>query len=1045
MVEPDANARDSIANASPPTQDYTPEPELGAPFTSVSEQPGTRIGPYTLIEAIGEGGMGSVFRAEQTEPVKRMVALKLIKAGMDTRHVLARFEAERQALALMDHPNIAKVLDAGATAAGRPYFVMELVQGIPLTQFCDQQGLTSRQRLELFIPVCQAIQHAHQKGIIHRDIKPSNVLVTQYDGKPVPKVIDFGIAKATAGEMADGATFTNIGNIVGTPEYMSPEQAMPGQSDIDTRSDVYALGVLLYELFTGSTPHDRARLRKAALLEVLRVIRDEEPPRPSTRLSSSDALPSIAANRRTDPARLTRLMRGDLDWVVMKALEKDRERRYASASGFAADLQRYLDDEPVSAGPPSQLYRLKKLVRRNKGAVTAAAMVVFALVAGIVGTSIGMIRADRARTAAAQQSNRAQTIANFMTATLNGAGPAVAKGRDAKLLKDLLDDASARINSGQLKDDPEAEIELRCTIGNVCRALSEFAAAEDHLRRATVLAQAHWGPTATKTDLVHLDLARVLVLRGRYGEAKTIAESIATFCDAHGDSESERSAEAWSLLGSASYNEAGGINARSENAHQRSLAIRRKINPAGSPALGRATNDLGFCLRERGAYAEAEPLCREALAISRSVHGPLHPETIFIANSMADVLHGLHRLDDMEQLMRATLRDAETVFGPTHRNVADVLWRLGNALYSKDDVKAAEPLHARCLEIRRRLHPDGHKDVGTAIATLAHDKRELGDPAGAEALIREALAMRLKIFGEKTAVVASTFEDLGMCQMDQGQNAEAAKTFTNAINICREVLPDSKEYFSILYNLALVKERMGELDAAIDMYRQCAEFNNRQYGATRAKTAAMYSSLGAALYRKGKKVEAEEMLRKSLELGRQAGGIESSRSLTRYGNLAFMLEERKDYAGAEPLHREFLAAQRKLSGPKHIVVAPILSRLGDNLMRQSRPADAELVLRECLELRLKHEPEIWSTFNTMSYLGDTLTQCSKLSEAEPLLLQGCEGLQQREAKIPLPIRQARIADAMNRLVRYYDAAGKPDDAAKWREKLEALKSPEKGK
>jgi superkiller protein 3 len=342
-----------------------------------TETAGTVIGPYKLIEPIGEGGMGSVWMAQQTEPVKRLVALKLIKAGMDSKQVLARFDAERQALALMDHPHIAKVLDAGATAAGRPFFVMELVKGVPLTKYCDERRLTPRQRLELFIPVCHAIQHAHQKGIIHRDIKPSNVLVASYDGKPVPKVIDFGVAKATGQQLTEHTLVTGFGAVVGTLEYMSPEQAELNQLDIDTRSDIYSLGVLLYELLTGSTPLEKKRLKQAAMLEVLRLIREEEPPRPSTRLSTTDELPSVAANRGLEPKKLSGVVRGELDWIVMKALEKDRNRRYETANGFAMDVQRYLVDEPVQACPPSAWYRLRKFMRRNRTALAVTGLAVF--------------------------------------------------------------------------------------------------------------------------------------------------------------------------------------------------------------------------------------------------------------------------------------------------------------------------------------------------------------------------------------------------------------------------------------------------------------------------------------------------------------------------------------------------------------------------------------------------------------------------------------------------------------------------------------------
>src|SRR5438094_7197864 len=370
-------------------------PSRMATIDQPTERPGTQIGPYKLLQQIGEGGMGVVYTAEQKEPVQRKGALKTIKPGMDSKQVIARFEAERQALAMMDHVNIARVLDAGATESGRPYFVMELVHGVPITKYCDDNRLTPRQRLELFVPVCQAIQHAHQKGIIHRDIKPSNVMVTLYDGKPVPKVIDFGVAKATEQRLTQRTLFTQSGTMVGTPEYMSPEQAEMSALGVDTRSDIYSLGVLLYELLTGSTPLSHRRVQEAAYAEVLRLIKEEEPPKPSTRLSDSgEELLSISAQRHMEPAKLTKLVRGELDWIVLKTLEKDRNRRYETANGLAMDVQRYLADEPVVACPASAGYRLRKFARRNKTGLAVAGLILFFLVS--LGSGAGWAVRDRA-------------------------------------------------------------------------------------------------------------------------------------------------------------------------------------------------------------------------------------------------------------------------------------------------------------------------------------------------------------------------------------------------------------------------------------------------------------------------------------------------------------------------------------------------------------------------------------------------------------------------------------------------------------------------
>jgi eukaryotic-like serine/threonine-protein kinase len=378
-----------------------PPPGLGCTLDmpASGEQPGTFVGPYKLLQQLGEGGMGTVYMAEQDRPVRRKVALKVIKAGMDTRQVVVRFEAERQALAMMDHVNIARVLDAGATESGRPYFVMELIHGVPITKYCDDNRLTPRERLELFVPICQAIQHAHQKGIIHRDIKPTNVMISLYDGKPVPKVIDFGVAKATEQTLTDRTLFTQYGAMVGTLEYMSPEQAEINQLDIDTRSDIYSLGVLLYELLTGSPPFTRKDSKTAGMLETLRMIREQEPARPSAKLSTTEGLPTLATNRGMEPEKLRKLVRGELDWIVMRCLEKDRNRRYETASALAADVLRYLHDEPVKACPPSTLYRFRKFARRNRRAVitaSAAALVVVLAVAGLATSTLLIARWQQA-------------------------------------------------------------------------------------------------------------------------------------------------------------------------------------------------------------------------------------------------------------------------------------------------------------------------------------------------------------------------------------------------------------------------------------------------------------------------------------------------------------------------------------------------------------------------------------------------------------------------------------------------------------------------
>jgi eukaryotic-like serine/threonine-protein kinase len=502
LDRPKAQTVDSGPGAAHPdaTLEHTPGPDdpssaaTGtADYRSESEAGIVIAGRYTLQQKIGEGGMGEVWVAKQTEPVKRKVALKLIKTGMDSKAVLQRFEQERQALAMMDHPNIAKVLDGGLTPTGQPFFVMELVNGPPLTKFCDEARLTPRERLEVFVPICQAVQHAHQKGIVHRDLKPANILVTIIDGKPIPKVIDFGVAKATGGRLTDESMSTQFGSVIGTLEYMSPEQAGFSGADIDTRADIYSLGVILYELLTGLRPIDGKRLRNAALTEMIRIIQEEEPSKPSTRLSTEESLPSLAALRHIEPRKLMALLRGELDWVVMKCLEKHRERRYETANALARDIQRYLADEAVEARPPSAGYRFGKSLRRHRGPVVAASLVLLALVGGIVGTTAGMIRADQRRVEADEARGREAARAEGERLARHQEAEQRAKAEKARdRTRQALDAMTSSVTGDSLTTQKEISSEQKKFLTEVLTYYQEFAGekADDESSRARTAAAA---------------------------------------------------------------------------------------------------------------------------------------------------------------------------------------------------------------------------------------------------------------------------------------------------------------------------------------------------------------------------------------------------------------------------------------------------------------------------------------------------------------------------------------------------------------------------
>jgi len=666
----------------------------------VQAGPGTVIGPYKLLQQIGEGGMGIVFMAEQIEPIQRTVALKIIKAGMDTRHVIARFEAERQALAMMDHLNIAKVLDAGTTESGRPYFVMDLVKGVPITQFCDEKHLSLRERLNLMLPICQAVQHAHQKGIIHRDIKPTNVLVAEYDNCAVPKVIDFGVAKATAQKLTEQTMFTEFGQVVGTVEYMSPEQAKFNQLDIDTRSDIYSLGVLLYELLAGSPPFEQKRLREAAFDEVLRIIREEEPPKPSTRLSASDALPSIAANRQTEPARLSRDIRGELDWIVMRSLDKDRHRRYQTALALAEDIQCYLTDQPVTACPPSALYRFRKFARRNKGGVLAVSAVTASVILGLVLASIGFFqarreasRADREAAHALVQANRSEEVSRFLKQMLEGVGPAVALGRDTVLVREILNKTAEHLN--ELKAQPEVEAELRHVLGQVYRDLGLYEKAEEMDKRALELNRAIYGNESAKVASDMNALASTLWKLNRYAE--------------------------------------------SERMHREALAMRRKILGNDDGSVAQSLQNLGMTLLWSNKFDEAIPVFRESIDIRRRLYGHQSERTASSLFGLAVVLRIKNQLDESEKLHREVLAIRRRVFGEIHPSVADSLSGYANLLRDQGKLKEAAAMHMEALAMRRKLYGDQHPYVQSSLSYLLEVFMRQGSSGDAEDAISKAM------------------------------------------------------------------------------------------------------------------------------------------------------------------------------------------------------------------------------------------------------------------------------------------------------------------
>ena len=813
----------------------------------VPERPGTVVGSYKLLEQIGEGGFGIVFMAEQTQPVRRKVALKVLKPGMDMRQVVARFEAERQALAIMDHPNIAKVFDGGATAGGRPYFVMELVKGVPITEFCDQNHLTPRLRLELFVAVCQAVQHAHQKGIIHRDLKPSNVLVTVHDTTPVPKVIDFGVAKALGQELTDKTMFTGFAQMIGTPLYMSPEQAGQSGLDVDTRSDIYSLGVLLYELLTGTTPIDGERFRKAAYDEIRRIIRDEEPPRPSTRLTDSkDTLASVSARRRTEPTKLTRLVRGELDWIVMKALEKDRNRRYDTANGFASDVQRYLNDEPVLACPPSAGYRFRKFARRNRGPVAAGLAMAALLVLGTVGTSLGLAwalraentakserdralsaerlatdrlmevtkekeRASAAETTAKEEGAIAQAVNDFLQNDLLAEAAPEKNARDKKVtVEEVLGRAAARI-AGKFDQQPRTEAAIRQTIGDTYRALGDYPAAQPHLERA--------------------------------------------------------------------------------------LELRRRVLGDEHPDTLASTNNLAELYRDQGKYAKAEQLYAQALEVLPRVLGEQHPHTLKTMNNLALLHYARGQLAQAESLHAKTLELRQVSLGEDHLDTLASMNNLASVYEARNQLAKAEPLYVKVME----LLGEKHFNTPTVMNNLAGLYRQQGQDAKAEPLFLKSLEISRHINGEVHPGTLLAMNNLGGFYWEAGQYAKAEPYFVKVLEVSGRVLTEEHpRTLASMNNLASLYQAQRQFAKAEPLYVKALELGRRVLKEEHPETLTYMSNLAGLYQAQRQYADAELLLRECLTI-REKTKPNDWKTFNVRSLLGSALLGRKKYAEAEPL------------------------------------------------------------------------------------------------------------------------------------------------
>jgi len=872
--------------------------------------PGTVLGHYHLLQKVGEGGMGEVWLAEQREPVRRRVALKLVKAGMNTREVMARFESERQALALMDHPAIAKVFDAGSTPQGAPYFVMEYVAGVPITAYCDNHRLSTGERLELFVHVCEGVQHAHQKAIIHRDLKPSNILVTEVDGRAAPKIIDFGVAKALAQKLTAETMCTRVGTLVGTPEYMSPEQALSSGEDIDTRTDVYSLGVIFYELLAGVPPLE---LRKIALDEFMRRLREEDPPTPSTKIRTQHPATSteLARKRQTDPLALTKQMRGDLDSIALKALEKDRSRRYSSPSDFAADIGRYVRNEAVLAVPPSVAYRARKFARRHRAALVTACAFALVLIAAAAISVWQSLRATKQRDRADAQAAVAQAISNFLrNDVLSQASAATQSGPSTKPDPDLkvrtaLDRAAARIG-GKFAGQPEVEAAIRDTIGQTYMDLGLYPETRIQLERALELHRRTLGAENRKTLTTIDNLARTVFLLGKFSEAEAL------------------------------FSEA--------------LETQRRVLGPGDPDTLRSMTGVAFTYQAEGKYAQAEALSSQLLEIQRRVFGPEHPRTLGSMNNLGFLYADEGKYAQAEALDAQTLEMMRRVFGPEHPYTLLSMYNLAYAYRGHGKYGQAEPLLRQNLEMRRRVLGPEHPDTLFSMTELAGVYQDEGKYAQSEALGGEAWDIERRVLGLEHPVTLFSMDNLGTLYTSQARYAQAEALYRQALEISRRLLgPDNPYTLDFLSDFAFMYQRQGKYDLA------------------------------------------------------------------------------ETYAA------QALAGRRHALGSEHPDTIASEAALALAYLSQAQFTEAQSLAREALDTDKKIQSDNWQCYRAESLVGESLTGEKKYAEAEPLLLEGYQGMLARKDLIAVPDRY-HLELAHRWLIQLYEAWGKPAKAAEWNNK-----------
>jgi len=797
---------------------------LTVSFRDSSAVIGGNIGPFKLLSFLGEGGYGIVYLAEQKHPIKRQVALKIIKPGMDSKQVLARFEAERQALALLDHPNIAHVLRAGSTESGLPYFAMEYIQGIPITEYCDHEKLSIKDRLKLFTQVCEAIQHAHQKGIIHRDIKPSNIMVSMQDGKAVPKVIDFGIAKAMSMPLTDKTMFTQQGQLIGTPEYISPEQADLNIKDIDTRTDIYSLGVVLYELLAGALPFDPESLREAGFAEIQRIIKEEEPPRPSTKLSSlGEEGVKVAQSRHTELSTLVKSLHKELEWIPLMAIRKERDQRYKTASDLAEDIQNYIDGNPLTAGPESVAYRFKKFVKKRRGLVAAVASIAAVLIAGFIVSSFLYIQAEQAHEKAQQQLEISQTVLNFINNDLLAFNPSDTKGEKVTI-KSILDTAQKNLKD-KFKDAPLVRASIYSTLGVTYHTWGHYNSSKLCFESSLAIFQNILGPENPSTLKCTNYLGVSYIQLGNYNKAKEFIniEILDTFKRILGTDHLD-TLDCMHHLGLLYYK--NGRYDRAEQLYTKIFNIRKKVlGPEHLDTL-KAMGNLALVYCDKGNYDKAEQLNNETLYLQKRVLGPEHPDIFGSLINMALVYSKQEKYDKAVQFYSEVLENLKQALGREHPYTVTAMSGLATVYRKQEMYEKAEQLYTETLDIHKRILGLEHPDTLNLMFNLAVNYSNQGKYDKAKELYAETLDIQKRVLGSEHPDTLDSMSNLALTYNNQGDYVKSEQLYTETLDTRKRVLgPEHLDTLGSMYNLALIYYKKGNYDKAEKLYTKTLDIH----------------------------------------------------------------------------------------------------------------------------------------------------------------------------------------------------------------------------